>query len=245
MAGEKDGIPEREADGASARLILVLGDQLSPGLSSLTCGDPSRAVVLMAEVMEEASYVRHHVKKIAFVFSAMRHFAEELRQSGWPVDYGTLDEPGSAGTLLGEVERALGRHGLDRAVATEPGEWRLLDAMQRWGRIDLLPDDRFLSDRRGFAEWAEGRKGLRLEHFYRLMRRKTGLLMEGDQPAGGQWNYDAENRKPAAGGLLMPSPLRCEPDGITRAVLDLCASRFPQHFGHLEPYWFAPTRAQA
>jgi deoxyribodipyrimidine photolyase-related protein len=96
----------------------------------------------------------------------------------------TLDGRDNSGTLLGDVERALGPHGLDRAVATEPGEWQLLDAMQRRGGIELFPDSRFLSDQHGFAEWAEGREGPRMEHFYRLMRRKIGLLMDGNQPAG-------------------------------------------------------------
>ena len=128
-----------------------------------------------------------------------------------------LDDPDNSGTLESEVQRAQVRHRLHRTLATEPGEWRLLDAMQYWDSIELLPDDRFLSDRQGFAKWAASRKGLRMEHFYRLMRRKTGLLMEGDQPAGGRWNYDAENRKPAAGGLVMPGPLRCEPDAISRS----------------------------
>ncbi len=228
-----------------ARLILVLGDQLTPTLSSLSAGNPAQDVVLMAEVMEEASYVRHHVKKIAFVFAAMRHFAEELRGAGWQVDYVHLDDPGNTGTLGGEAERAKARHGLTQTLVTEPGEWRLLDAMQHWGNIELLPDDRFVADRHGFVTWAEDRKSLRMEHFYRLMRRKTGLLMEGDQPAGGQWNYDADNRNPASAALLLPQPLRFTPDAITREVLDLVTVRFADHFGDLEPFWFGATREDA
>lgn len=227
------------------QLILVLGDQLTPTLSALSAGDRARDVVLMAEVMAEATYVRHHVKKIAFVFSAMRHFAEELRASGWQVDYVQLDDPANTGSLEGEVQRALARHGLRQTLATEPGEWRLMEGMRGWSDTELLPDDRFLADRQGFAQWAEGRKGLRMEHFYRPMRRKTGLLMDGDQPAGGQWNFDADNRNPANNALLMPQPQRFAPDAITRAVLDLVARRFPDHFGDLEPFWFATTRAQA
>ena len=228
-----------------ARLILILGDQLSPAVSSLAAGDRAQDVVLLAEVMEEASYVRHHVKKIALVFSAMRHFAEELRAAGWSVDYVKLDDPGNTGSLAGEVRRAHARHGLEHTLATEPGEWRLLDQLQRWPRTELLPDDRFLADRHGFAEWAEGRKSLRMEHFYRPMRRKTGLLMDGDQPAGGQWNYDADNRNPAGDALFLPQPLRFEPDAITREVLELVAARFADNFGDLEPFWFAVTREQA
>lgn len=199
----------------------------------------------MAEVMAEASYVPHHKKKIAFVFAAMRHFAEELRAEGWKVDYVRLDDPGSSGTLGGEVRRALEQGGLSRVVVTEPGEWRLLEEMRGWPDTEVLPDDRFLADRHGFAEWADGRKGLRMEHFYRLMRRKTGLLMEGDQPAEGRWNFDAENRSKADPDLLMSRPARFAPDAITREVLDLVAARFPDNFGTLEPFWFAVTRADA
>ena len=228
-----------------ARLILILGDQLTAAVSSLAAGDKSQDMVLLAEVMEEASYVRHHVKKIALVFSAMRHFAEDLRAAGWTVDYVKLDDPGNSGSLAGEVRRACARHGLEQTLATEPGEWRLLDQMQRWPGIELLADNRFLSDRHDFVEWAEGRKSLRMEHFYRPMRRKTGLLMDGDQPAGGQWNYDADNRNPAGDTMFLPQPLRFEPDAITREVLDLVGSRFADHFGDLEPFWFAVTREQA
>ena len=147
--------------------------------------------------------------------------------------------------LAGRGRGNVARHGLTRMLATEAGEWRLLSAMQGWTDIELLPDDRFLADRHGFAAWAEGRKGLRMEHFYRLMRRKTGLMMVGGEPAGGQWNYDADNRNPADSALLLPQPLRFEPDAVTREVLDLVAARFPDHFGRLEPFWFATTRAQA
>ncbi|RJT25330.1 cryptochrome/photolyase family protein [Chakrabartia godavariana] len=226
-------------------LILILGDQLSPGLSALRQGDPATDIVLMAEVMEEASYVRHHRKKIAFVFAAMRHFAEELRWLGWTVDYVRLDDPANSGSLTGEVARAKARHRLDRVVVTEPGEWRLMEAMRSWPDVTLRADDRFLADRHGFSDWAEGRSGLRMEHFYRLMRRKTGLLMDGDKPAGGTWNLDAENRHKAADDLLMPQPPRFAPDAVTRPVLDLVAARFSDHFGDLEPFWFATTRADA
>ena len=229
----------------SGRLILILGDQLSPTLSSLKAGDKAGDRVLLAEVMAEASYVPHHKRKIAFVFAAMRHFAADLRADGWQVDYVTLDDPANTGSLAGEVRRALARHGLSRVVVTESGEWRLLDEMRGWPEAELLGDDRFLADRHGFAAWAEGRKGLRMEHFYRLMRRKTGLLMDGDQPAEGRWNFDAENRKPAAADMLMPRPPRFEPDAITREVLDLVAARFPDNFGSLDGFAMAVTRADA
>ncbi|MEY4160606.1 MAG: hypothetical protein RLZZ136_1227 [Pseudomonadota bacterium] len=229
----------------TARLILVLGDQLSPNIAALRHGNRQNDVVLMAEVMGEATYVQHHVKKLALVFSAMRHFAAELRADGWRVDYVELEDEGNTGTLRGEVGRALDRHGLTHLQTTAPGEWRLMQDMTAWPNTVVLPDDRFIADAAGFAQWAEGRKALRMEHFYRLMRRKTGLLMVGDKPAGDQWNFDSENRKPADSALLLPSPLRFAPDAITQAVIAMVKRCFPDHFGDLEPFWFATTRAEA
>ncbi len=227
-------------------LVLVLGDQLSLSLSSLVAAERGQDVVLMVEVVEEATYVRHHKKKIALLFSAMRHFAERLRQEGWEVDYVRLDEPANRGSFTGELERAIARHKPERVLVTEAGEWRVRAAMEgcseRFGLpVEILDDDRFLCSRGEFAEWAEGRKQLRMEFFYREMRRKSGLLMDGREPEGGRWNFDAENRKPAKTDLFMPSPARAEPDEITQAVLDLVAQRFPDHFGDLEPFWFAVT----
>lgn len=227
------------------RIVLVLGDQLTPALSSLRAADRENDVVLMAEVIAEATYVRHHKKKIVLILAAMRHFAAELRMSGWRVDYVTLSDPANSGSLHGEVMRAFVRHGATHVLATEPGEWRLMREMAQWPSVTLLPDDRFLADRHGFASWAENRRGLRMEHFYRLMRLKTGLLMEGDQPAGGRWNFDRDNRNPAPGALALPEPLRFESDAITRDVLEMVATRFPDHFGELNPFWFAVTRAGA
>jgi len=226
-------------------LLPVLGDQLTPSLASLGGVENAHAIVLMAEVATETHYVRHHQKKIAFIFSAMRHFAEELRAQGWRVDYVRLDDPENSGSLSGEVARAFERHRCTRTVATEPGEWRVLKDMQGWPAVDILPDDRFIASHADFADWAKGRRSLRMEHFYRDMRVRTGLLMDGDRPCGGRWNFDAENRKPAQADLLMPQPPRFAPDAITREVLDLVAGRFANHFGTLEPYWFGATRTQA
>ncbi len=232
----------------ASTLILILGDQLTTAISSLRAADRSSSVVLMAEVASEASYVRHHKKKIAFLFSAMRHFAEELRGAGWAVDYVTLDDPENSGSLSGEVLRAAGRHGASALHVTEPGEFRLLAELQTLDAIIPLTihqDDRFIASHAEFEAWAEGRKALRMEYFYREMRRKTGLLMDGAEPVGGQWNYDHDNRKPATRDLLMPQPLRFEPDAITQDVLALVEHRFADHFGTLRPFWFGTRRADA
>jgi deoxyribodipyrimidine photolyase-related protein len=231
-------------------LILILGDQLTPTLSSLAAASPEHDRVLMAELHDEATYVRHHKKKIAFIFSAMRHFAEELRAAGWTVDYVYLDAPDNQGNVSAQVAQAVSKHRPERVIVTEAAEWRVLQMQASWQTqlavpVDILPDDRFLCTPSAFKEWAAGRKQLRMEYFYRDMRRKTGLLMDDGKPAGGKWNFDSENRKAAAGNLFMPRPMACRPDAITQDVLTLTESRFGTHFGDLAPFWFAVTRSDA
>ncbi|MBA4337518.1 MAG: cryptochrome/photolyase family protein [Hyphomonas sp.] len=231
-------------------LRLVLGDQLSPGLSSLKDAGPGD-VVLMAEVAEEATYVRHHKKKIAFLFAAMRHFAEELRGARLNVRYVRLDDPGNQGSLRGEVARALEDDpALTAVVVTKPGEWRLLQDMETWRDllpvpVDLREDTRFIVPLTEFHAWAKGRKQLRMEFFYRDVRRKTGLLMDGEEPAGGQWNFDHDNRKRLPKSLAPPPRFLPPADAVTQDVIAFVAERFPDHFGDLEPWVFATTRAGA
>ncbi|WP_170370337.1 cryptochrome/photolyase family protein [Ruegeria arenilitoris] len=234
----------------SSRLILVLGDQLSQNLSALSQAEKARDTVLMAEVADEAGYVPHHKKKIAFVFSAMRHFADELGAAGWQVRYVRLDHPDNTGSITGEIARAIADLSITNVQVTEPGEYRLQTALLEWADqsqtdLHMLEDDRFVATHQEFRNWADGRKQLRMEYFYREMRRKTGLLMNGDQPEGGRWNFDAENRKPATADLFMPRPPRSDPDDITTEVLSLVETQFGDNFGQLRPFWFEVTRAGA
>ncbi|WP_225008710.1 cryptochrome/photolyase family protein [Novosphingobium percolationis] len=238
------------ADRSGPVLVLILGDQLSPALSSLADRHPDDTVVLMAEVMDEATYVRHHKAKIALVLSAMRHFAAELREAGWNVDYVELDDPANTGALTGELARAVARHGARGVQVTEPGEWRLRQAMEQWRtdlpvRLRVLPDTRFICPLPDFYAWAAGRKELRMEWFYRDMRRKTGLLMEGDKPVGGRWNFDAENRAGPEPGATFPVPPHFAQDSTSSAVIALVQQRFSNHFGTLDNFCWPVTRAAA
>jgi deoxyribodipyrimidine photolyase-related protein len=230
--------------------VLVLADQLDPRLSSLVRAGKDDTVVLMVEVLEETAYAWHHKKKIAFLFSAMRHFAADLRQDGWTVDYVELNAAENTGSFGGEVSRALLRHGADRLVVTHPGEHRVLEMALEWREslgvpVEILRDERFICSRRQFTTWAEGRAELRMEYFYRDMRRQTGLLMDRGRPLGGRWNFDSANRRPIPSDVIVPDLPRIEPDAITRDVLDLVVSRLGDHFGDLEPFWFAVTREDA
>jgi len=111
--------------------------------------------------------------------------------------------------------------------------------------VEIRSDDRFLCSRAGFADWAQGRKDLRMEFFYRTMRRQTGWLMDGEKPAGGRWNYDSENRKTLPRQVIPPPRLCFAPDDITSEVMTLVRRRFADHFGDLEPFGWAVTRGEA
>lgn len=231
-------------------LRLILGDQLSPEISSLKDADKLRDIILLCEVFDEAVYVKHHQKKIAFLFSAMRHFAASLSDAGWNVDYVRLDQDGNSHSFSGEVARAVERHAPESVIATFASEWRVLTEMRDWENtlpcaVELRDDDRFYCSLDEFANWADGRKQLRMEYFYRELRRKTGILMSGNDPIGGQWNYDAENRGRAPDGLEVPKHTSFVPDDITNEVLNLVEDRFGDHFGKLRPFEFAVTHEQA
>ncbi|WP_323763605.1 cryptochrome/photolyase family protein [Marinovum sp.] len=229
-----------------SRLVLVLGDQLSPEIAALKVADKDRDIVVMAEVTDETGYVPHHPKKIALVLAAMRKFAARLRDDGWQVRYSELDDSENAGSIVGELLRRSEETGASEVLATEPGEWRLITALQEAPiPVSLLEDDRFLASHKAFESWAEGRKSLRMEYFYREMRRKTGYLMDGDKPEGGQWNYDKENRKPPPGEVGFGGPMAFTPDATVEAVLDLVEARFSDNFGSLRPFTLATDRGQA
>ncbi len=231
-------------------LRIILGDQLSFEISSLEGLDSGRDIVLMMEVLEEVTYVRHHKQKIVLFLSAMRHFAEALIRRGVSVDYVKLDAPDNSSTLTTEVQRAVARHAPDRLVVTEPGEWRVQAMVEGWEAMTGLPvdvraDNRFFASRSRFARWAKGRRTWRMEHFYREMRREHDILMEGDQPSGGEWNLDSENRKSLPASVLTPDRRRFAPDDTTREVMALIEQRFSSHFGTLEEFGWPVTRADA
>lgn len=233
-----------------AQLRFILGDHLSRSVAALRDIDPDNDIVLMAEVGSESTIVGFHKQKLVFIYSAMRHFADELRAEGIRVDYVRLDASENTQNLEGELKRALSRHQVDGVVVTEPGAWRVRDMMNGWTDrlevpVDIRDDDRFLCSHDRFAIWAQNRKTLRMEFFYREMRQATGHLMQGNSPEGGQWNFDTDNREPLPPDYQPPERLRFEPDAETKAVIDLVRARYPKNFGDLEPFEWAVTRQGA
>lgn len=233
-------------------LVIVLGDQLDLEAAAFDDFDPARDAVWMAEVAEESTHVWSSQPRTALFLSAMRHFAQALREAGRPVHYMGLDAEGNRGSLDAQLHFDIDRLRPERLVMTAPGDWRVLQAMRAVAEAACLPldireDRHFFCSVRDFASHARGRKSLRLEYFYREQRVRHRVLMEGDQPIGGEWNFDADNREPfgAEGPGRVPPRSRFEPDAITREVIALVRERFADHPGRLDDFAWPVTRDQA
>jgi deoxyribodipyrimidine photolyase-related protein len=205
----------------------------------------------MAEVAAESTHVPSHKARTALFLAAMRHFRDELRGRGITVEYRELGQH-AARTLAEALRTDLERLRPGRVIMVPAGEYRvaadLRAAVASAGLdLELAPDDHFFITPCEFEAWARGRKELRLEHFYRWMRRRTGLLMEADEPAGGRWNFDAENRSSfgSAGPGWMPAPAAFPPDAVTRAVIDAVERELPGNPGGCDAFDWPVTRAQA
>lgn len=226
---------------ALRRLVLVLGDQLDVKSAAFDGFDPARDAVWMAEVAEEATRVPCHQQRLVLFFSAMRHFRERLRAAGVTVHYHALGEDPSAdrgGDFAALLRADLPTLAPESLRVLEPGDWRvdrqLEAAAQALGvALERRVDRHFYCSPDGFRDWARGRKTLTLEHFYRHLRRHYGVLMDGDRPAGGAWNFDRDNRAAFGreGPGALPAPPTFEPDGLTGEVMKLVARRFASHPG--------------
>ena len=233
-----------------AVLRIILGDQLSPKMSSLHDADRDRDTILICEVQQEALYVKHHKKKLVFIFSAMRPFAKELQDANYRVIYNRLDDAEQLSCFSDAVTRAAKMANFDKIVVTEPSEYRVLEEIKLWPDllnlpIDIRPDTRFLASHSDFQSWSAGRKSLRMEYFYREMRKRYTILMEGDQPIGGQWNFDSDNRKAPNSTIAIPDTFRSAPDDITQEVCTMVERLFPDHMGTATPFHFAVTAGGA
>lgn len=239
-------------ESTTRNLVVVLGDQLDFESAAFDDFDKARDAVWMAEVAEESTHVWSHQARIVLFISAMRHFRDELLRRNVQVHYSTLDDDKTAGTLHEELAAAIARVHPQKLILVQPGEWRiaskLLEVAQAAGvEIDVRPDRHFICPREEFTRHAESRKQLRMEFFYRDMRRKTGTLMSQGEPIGGVWNFDAENRQSfgKTGPGLIPKPVSFPVDIITQEVIQVVRRRFPDHPGELNAFDWPVTRVDA
>lgn len=234
-------------------LVLVLGDQLNADSSAFDGFDPVLDAVWMAEVAEESEHVPSSQPRIAIFLAAMRHHREALLAHGFTVHYTPLDHPANTHTLAGEIARAARHLAPSRLILTEPGEHRVRLAIESAAAslglpLEIRPDRHFLCSLERFRQHAAQRKQLRMEFFYRDMRRLHGVLLTAeDEPEGGQWNFDHDNRGsfPKGGPGPLPAPVAFPPDPITAEVLTLVGTRFARHAGNLASFDWPLTPAQA
>jgi deoxyribodipyrimidine photolyase-related protein len=236
------------------RLFVVLGDQLDR--AALRELDPRRDSVWMAEVEAEATHVWCHKQRLLLFFSAMRHFRDALRAEDISVHYRVLskkrkaDEPKNHGeALLFDLERL----SPEQVVLTQPGDIRVLrlvrEAAEQAGvPLEVQEDPHFYLPLEAFKRWADGRKTLLLEHFYRMMRKREGILLDpGGEPTGGAWNFDADNR--AAFGKAGPPPIPAPPghpgDATTDEAREMIEARYPHHPGSMDAFDLPVTAEEA
>ena len=234
-------------------LVVVLGDQLDPASAALDGFNPTADAVWMAEVRGEGTHVWSTKPRLAVFLACMRHHRDALRDRGFTVHYTDLDTPGNRGTLAAELAHAVRTLRPKGLVTVEPGEYRVWQDVQAVADaagvpLEVRTDRHFLATVEEFQAHADdGRKQLRMEFFYRDMRKRTGILMDGLQPLGGAWNFDKENRGhfPKSGPGLIPEPVGFPPDAVTQGALDAVERHFPDHPGSLQYFDWPVTPADA
>jgi len=233
-------------------LVIILGDQLDLQSSALDGFDPQQDRIWMAEVARESTKVWVHKARIVTFLAAMRHFAEELKKAGLPVEYHRLEDPQNQSDFIVELEATVKRLKPEKLILVEPGEWLVREDFRHSAKrlkveMDEREDRHFMASHADFEKHAKGRKGLRMEFFYREMRTRHGILMEGGKPVGGEWNFDSENRKSFAktGPPLHAAPRRFPPDAITQEVILTVEAMFPEHPGSLADFDWPVTAAEA
>jgi deoxyribodipyrimidine photolyase-related protein len=206
QAGAVDSAP-------AALLRLVLGDQLNSAHSWFRAAEADVLYVMM-EVRQETDYVLHHAQKILAIFAAMRAFAARLRRAGHRVAYFAIDDAANHQAIPANLAWLLERCGAGEFQYQEPDEYRLDQQLHDWcasiaQHTRMVGSEHFYTQRMDAARLFEGRPKRLMEHFYRHMRAAHQVLMDGDGPAGGQWNYDHDNRQKWPG--LPPAPRDIRP----------------------------------
>lgn len=230
-------------------LVLILGDQLDLNGAALRAFNVKTDEIVMIESIPEAQYVWSHKAKIALFLSAMRHFAIKLKELNYPLTYIQSSPLSIVETLK---EKIIQEH-ITNLICVEPGEWRLKQQIEELARelsitLEMREDDHFYCSHPEFIAWTAGKKELRLEYFYRLMRKTHNILVDSEgNPEGGQWNFDKDNRKPYSkkGPGIIEAPILFEPDTVTKEVLKFVSTTYSSHPGALEDFRWPVTRAQA
>ena len=224
--------------------IWILGDRLTVQQSNLQNNRDNKDKTPVI-LIESSNYVRqrpYHRQKLVLIWSAMRHFARELRQDGWQVTYETAEDFKTP--LVNWIEK----NQITQLQITTPCDRPFLKLIQKLNlncEVVFTDDRHFLWSDEEFSAWAKTRNRLLMEDFYREGRKRFDILMADGKPIGGKWNYDKQNRKPPKKNLYPPKPLVFEPDEITREVIDWVKQSDFSDYGKLDTFDWAVTREQA
>lgn len=193
-------------------LRLILGDQLNHQHSWFSQPDDSVLTVLM-EVQSETNYVMHHIQKILAFFLAMRRFANSLIKNKFQVLYLTLDDANNQQSFPDNLTALIEQYQIQRFEYQQPDEYRLDQELKAFC-ADLsiesacVSSEHFLTEREEVGQFFQGKKTFLMESFYRMMRKQYDVLMDGDKPEGGEWNYDANNRNKCPASVYIPESLQ-------------------------------------
>ncbi len=184
------------------RSVWILGDQLSNESTLLDDADPNTTRVLFVVSTSMLASRPWHRQRLHLVLAGMRRMADNLEADGFAVDFRI-----ATGMRAG-VRQHCQQFGVEHVSVMEPADLRLRRSLADWPEVVVSPNDQFLCSTAEFAEWAAPRGDkLRMEDFYRWQRVRLGILMEGDEPIGGRWNYDEANREaPPKDGRTWPQP---------------------------------------
>lgn len=225
--------------------VLVLGDQLTVEVGPLSDADPDKTRIIMIESMELAEELPHHKQKLVHVFSSMRHFAQSRRKDGFDVFYREAEESFETG-LAAFLEENTGATITMMAPSDRPYVERFTKIVEKYGgSLSIVPNALWITTDDEFDSWAEGRKSLRLEYFYREIRKSRDILMDDGEPEGGEWNYDSMNRKKPPKGHEFPIPKTYHPDALTSEVIAFVDETFPDHFGTSDGFSWPVSREDA
>jgi deoxyribodipyrimidine photolyase-related protein len=234
-------------------LVLVLRDQLDREAGVFEAADPERDAVAMTEADVNRGRFGDHAQRLALGLAGLRHFRDDLEAGGWTVHYERADADDRSSGAPDFLRRQIEVHDPERVLVTEPGRIELLNRLEGTCEaagvpLDVHPDTHFLATHDTFEAWADGRKELTLEYFYREQRRAYDVLVTGDgDPVGGDWNFDDDNRETFGrdGPGLTPDPAGFEPDATTRGAIETVGAAFPDAPGSTEGFAWPVTPAQA
>lgn len=192
-------------------LRLILGDQLNSNHSWFKSVDDS-VVYVMMEVRSETDYVQHHIQKIVGIFASMRFFATELQSNKHQVIYIKLHDENNHQSFDKNIEKLISDYKFTHFEYQLSDEYRVdLDLKELCQSISIsssvVDSEHFFTSRTELGDFFEGKKTFLMESFYRMLRKKHNVLMEGNNPLTGKWNYDSENRKKLPKNHKPTSPL--------------------------------------